>query len=92
MACAVGGATHLNKEDRHVAVLTIDSPPNNHASLGLLHDLVNTLGLMRRLSDDSGLIRLRHRRRSPWTSKSRPASASGGDFVVSEPGRRWVRT
>jgi hypothetical protein len=88
MVGAVGGAVHLSKEDRHAAVLTIDNPPNNQASLSPLRDLVDALALVRGLGDDSDGVRLHRRRRSPAACKCRPASAGSRNFAPSEPGRR----
>jgi len=88
MASAVGGAIHLSKQERRLVVLTIDNLPNNDATLGLLRDLADALGLVRGSGDDSDGVRLRQRRRSPTSRKSRPASASVRDFALSEPGRR----
>ena len=90
MAGAVGGAIHLSKEGRHVAVLAIDNPAKHHTSLGPLRDLTDALGLVLDLGDDSGRdgVRLRQRRRSPAACQSGPTTASARDSALSEPGRR----
>jgi hypothetical protein len=86
MAGGVGGALHLSKVGRQVAILTIDNLSNNDATLGPLRAQADALGLVRGSGDDG--VRLRQRRRSPTACTSRPATAGGRDFALSEPGRR----